>query len=242
MIESINDLFDRLDETAEELPGWQEDMMYDAEATNRFVDASVRRHSDKKGMEVKNTAAVSKRRSVRSFSDEPVSFDSFSAVLSCLSAYEKDGKIRFAYPSAGGLYPVDVYVYVKEGRVENVNGGIYLYLPLQNEIMPVSEGKIPEKAHYFGNREIFSSSAFSVYLVYDAERSMPKYNGMGLYYGIVDSGIMLGYLTEACEANGIGSCIIGDMNFASIRDSFGLSENMIYLSCMEAGNFNGRDK
>ena len=30
MIESINDLFDRLDETAEELPGWQEDMMYDA--------------------------------------------------------------------------------------------------------------------------------------------------------------------------------------------------------------------
>ena len=185
---------------------------------------------------------MSNRRTVRKFSEQPVSFEKLSAVLSCLRAYEKDGNIRFSYPSAGGLYPVDVYIYVKEGMVEGIGSGIYLYLPLQNELMSVSAEKLPAKAHYFGNRDIFSSSAFSVYLVYDAERSMPKYNGMGLYYGIVDSGIMLGYLTAACEENGIGTCIIGDMNFTSIRNYFGLSDNMIYLSCMEAGNFNGRNE
>lgn len=242
MIASINDIFDKYDEIAEKIPGWQEDMMFDAEATNRFVNASVRRHSDKNGLPLKDTEKISERRSVRMFSDEPVSFEKLSAVLSCLKAYEKDDKVRFPYPSAGGLYPIDVYIYIKEGMVEGINGGIYLYLPVQNELMSVSAEKIPVKAHYFGNRDIFSSSAFSVYLVYDAERSMPKYSGMGLYYGIVDSGIILGYLTSACEENGIGSCIIGDMDHTSIRSYFGLSDNMIYLSCMEAGNIYDHSK
>lgn len=238
MIERINDLFDELDREAESLPGWQEDMMYDTEATEEFVRRSLCRHLNKKGLPLKAPDNISNRHTIREFSQDPVSFEDISAVISSLRSFSENGKMRYFYPSAGGLYPVDIYIYIKDGRVSGIDGGLYLYLPVQNELMPVSSEKIPVKAHYFGNRNIFSSSAFSLYLVYDCESSMPKYNGMGLYYGILDSGIILEHLTAVCTENGMGSCIIGDMNFSSIREIFGLSGNMIYLNCMEAGYSN----
>ena len=48
MLEKINDLFDPLDQEAELLSDWQEDMMYDPEATEKFVKKSLCRHQEKK--------------------------------------------------------------------------------------------------------------------------------------------------------------------------------------------------
>ena len=235
MLEKINDLFDPLDQEAELLSDWQEDMMYDPEATEKFVKKSLCRHQEKSGIPLQTPAGDFRRKTVREFSQEPVSFAAVSAVLSSLRCFQENGKMRYFYPSAGGLYPIDIYVYVKEGRVNGISGGLYLYLPMQNALMPVSSEEIPARAHYFGNRSIFSSSAFSLYLVYDCESSMPKYNGMGLYYGILDAGIILGQITAACVAAHLGSCIIGDMNFSLIKEQFGLSENKVYLNCIEVG-------
>jgi len=182
------------------------------------------------------TQFSSKRRSVRMFrTDKKISFSDFSALLSCLKQDRSGDQPVCTYPSAGGLYPVDVYLYLKPDRVEGIEGGIYEYLPAVHSLRLVSRNAIPARAHFYGNKQIFASSAFSAYFFYHADASMPKYHGMGYYYAIVDSGIMLGKLTDTAENLSLGSCIIGVFDYSKAADCFQTGANVIYLHCMEFG-------
>lgn len=176
------------------------------------------------------------RRSCRTFDPErAISFPHFSGLLSCLMQRQAGEEIRYCYPSAGGLYPIDIYLYIKEGRVEGVKQGLYAYNPHRHELTPVSDRQVDDSCQYYPNKAIFNGSAFSVYLVYHADASMPKYGGAAYFYGMVESGIILELLGRECERFGIGSCIIGDMDFRSIRPLFALGDNDMYLISAEFG-------
>lgn len=177
------------------------------------------------------------RKSTRKFNTkEVISFKQFSGLLSILKERLVDNKSQYNFASGGGLYPIDYYIYIKENRVENLPQGIYLYVPYANELRMVSVTNENFKdAHYFANQDIFEGSAFSIYLIYNAMYSMPKYDGLGYYLGIVDSGIISHTLTMSAEFNGLGSCIIGEMNFNLIREFFKLNETQTYLHCIEFG-------
>lgn len=180
---------------------------------------------------------VLNRKSVRTFDKETlVSYTQLSGLLSILRERIVDGVKKYNFASGGGLYPIDYYIHVKDNRVEGLPQGVYIYVPRLNELRMVS---IPEEdfkeAHYFGNQDIYNSSAFSMYLVYNAKYSMPKYDGLGYYLGIVDSGIVSQALSISAERNSLGSCIIGEMNFDRISKYFNLDVNQKYLHCIEFG-------
>lgn len=176
------------------------------------------------------------RRSIRNFAaDKQVTVKQFSKLLDTMRQERSGDEITYAYPSAGGLYPIDIYICVKSGRVEGIEGGIYEYLPAEHSLRPVSGEQIPAGAHYYINKAIFSSSAFSMYFFYDTDASMPKYHGLGYYYAVIDSGIMLGKLSDSAHQTGLGSCIIGVLNYSKAEKYFGCGENKIYLHCMEFG-------
>lgn len=132
---------------------------------------------------------------------------------------------------------MDTYVCVKGNRVEGIDKGVYIYLPEKNQLKMVGKEIPPVNVHYFNNRNIYSSSAFSLCFFFSCNYSMPKYEGMGLYYGMLDSGIMLGLLSEKASEYKLGTCIIGDLNFGKAEKYFHLPENMIYLHCMEVGRY-----
>lgn len=178
---------------------------------------------------------LKKRHSVRKFDTErEVTFEDFSGVF---QAFSQDvERNRYLYPSAGGLYPINIYVYVKEGRVEHVAGGLYLYNPSDSKLEVVDKHcKIDEGSQLFTNKEIFKTSAFTVYFTYDGEVNIPKYGGDGYYYGILDSGIMVGLLNFISEYFHLSSCSIGKMNFEKIEQYFKLKENEVYLHSVEVG-------
>lgn len=85
------------------------------------------------------------------------------------------------------------------------------------------------------NKEIFDGSAFSIYFIYDASVSMPKYGGMAYLYSCIDAGIMVSLLTLISETVGIGSCSIGEMNYKRIKKCFPLTPAMSFLHSMEFG-------
>ena len=64
---------------------------------------------------------------------------------------------------------------------------------------------------------------------------MPKYHGIGYYYGIVDSGIMLGRLTDKAEELQLGSCIIGVFDMKKAASYLSTDSEQVYLHCMEFG-------
>ena len=177
------------------------------------------------------------RRSERDFDkNRQIKFSELSELLNVIAQYSRNGEKLYCYPSAGGVYPVDCYLHFKENTVESVREGIYYYDTNGQRLKYVSSGKaIDSSVHYFINKDIFSSSAFSIYLFYNAEVSMPKYGARGYYYGLLDAGIMLGYLSIKCEEQNLGSCCIGSMDFDSIASEFKLNCFQKYLHTIEIG-------
>lgn len=181
--------------------------------------------------------SITQRQTCRTFdTTTELTFGMFSELISVFRQYKQDGNIRYNYASAGGLYPIDIYIYVKDHRVEKISGGLYYYSPINNEIKLVSSScVITEDAHFYGNKEIYNGSAFSIFFIYNGEASMPKYGGMGNFYACIDTGIMVGLLTQIVEQYNIGMCSIGDMNFDRIKKYFKLNKNQMLLHTVEIG-------
>ncbi|TKI55483.1 SagB/ThcOx family dehydrogenase [Brevibacillus antibioticus] len=180
---------------------------------------------------------ITNRRTCRHFEEKKkVSFDTFSSLISVFKQYRCENEIHYYYASAGGLYPIDLYIYIKDHRVENVKAGLYYFNPIENILQMVSNTcVITEDAHYSMNKEIFQSSAFSIYLIYNAEVTMPKYGGMGYFYAGIDSGIMVQLLTHVAGMHQVGVCSIGDINFRRIQKYFKLSPRQVLIHSIEVG-------
>ncbi|TKJ29764.1 MAG: nitroreductase [Chloroflexi bacterium B3_Chlor] len=74
--------------------------------------------------------AIARRRSVREFTDEPLSFDEISQLLWAAQGITDPRGLRSA-PSAGALYPLELYVATAEGA--------YHYLPRGHALQVVWE-------------------------------------------------------------------------------------------------------
>ena len=124
----------------------------------------------------------------------------------------------------------------QENRIKEIPGGLYYYSPKLNCLQKIKkENVINEESQYFMNKDIFSHSAFSIYFIYDADVSMPKYGGMAYIYACIDTGIMVSLLTYIAEAEEVGSCSIGEMDYKKIKPLFPLTSNMSFLHSMEFG-------
>ncbi|MGD2084988.1 MAG: amino acid adenylation domain-containing protein [Candidatus Aminicenantes bacterium] len=180
---------------------------------------------------------IKERQSYREFDMESkIPFRQFSKLLSVLRQFKSDGKTRYYYASAGGLYPIDIYMYVKKGRVENIAGGLYYYNPIDHALSLLDDNVVFTDAfHYPGNRSIFNSSALSFFLVYNAEVTMPKYGGLGYFMAGIDTGIIVGTITHLCELMDLGLCSIGNMDFQEIRPYFNLNKTQVFMHAIEIG-------
>ena len=177
---------------------------------------------------------VKTRHSTRQFdTTKVIPLEVFKKLLGVFAT--QDGR-KYLYPSAGGLYPVNVYVYVKKDRVEGITEGLYYYNSYYNSIAMVQEGGIiTEDSQFFTNKEIFLTSAFTLYFTYCSDVNIPKYGGNGYFYGILDCGIMVGLVENYAQYLGLSSCSIGDMDFDSIKERFSLEEQEVYLHSVEIG-------
>lgn len=193
---------------------------------------SIQLNSDRKTPDF-----IFERRTLRKFDQTKViPFDDFCYLASAYKQINEDEEIRYQYGSAGGLYPIDIYYYIKNSRVENIDGGLYYYDPVKNSLIIVdSNCKIDKETHYYNNQSIFSESAFSILFFYNGEVSMPKYGGMGYFYSLIDLGIMVQLYTVLAEHTKMGICSIGELNFKSIESYFKLRKNQVFIHDVEVG-------
>lgn len=223
---------------------YSEETFFNPKESKKFKELNLNRKLDVKlGKKIEfeqkeeYPEIISGRRTFREFDkSKKISRDTFGQLLSSFRQIRKDEEIWYYYASGGGLYPIDIYIYVKDDRVEDIHGGLYYYSPIDNSISLVSNSLvITEDAHFYTNKEIYNSSAFSIFFIYNAEVTMPKYGGMAYFYGGIDTGLMIGVLTSAAELNNIGLCSIGNMNFNRIKKYFKLNENQVLLHTVEGG-------
>lgn len=181
------------------------------------------------------------RKSVRNFDMSEIDMDTFSCCLEILCPLNKKSKenqipAQYVYPSAGGLYPLDFYLLVKAGRVENIPQGLYRFDPVERKLYTINNKILLDRGFQFAvNKDTYESSAFSIYIFFNAAVSMPKYQDMAYYYSILDAGFASAYLEMQTYELGLGACSIGDMRFSKISEYFELEPYQKYLHTIEIG-------
>ncbi len=182
-------------------------------------------------------ATLERIRTSREFdTGRPIDLQTLSALLATFGQKRNEDDIRYRYPSAGGLYPMDVYLHVKPGRVEGLDGGVYYYHPASSELTVLPEGEgITDETHHYRNQSIFRSSAFSVFLVYNSRVSAPVYGTKGIFMAAIETGMMASAFGQVADSLDIGVCSIGDLNTADVQQALALNEHQCVYHVLECG-------
>lgn len=181
------------------------------------------------------------RQSHRRFLAEPLPLEKLGACLSCLAQMRLDGvpMPKYLYPSAGSLYPVQVYVHVKEGRVRDMAEGFYYYHPGRHELIAI-DGKTPgsldlSRLHVEANQIIAGHAAFSLFLVAEMRAIAPLYGRAARDFCLLEAGGISQLLMGQATHHHMGLCPIGILDERMIKDALDLNEHRILVHSLVGG-------
>jgi SagB-type dehydrogenase family enzyme len=119
--------------------------------------------------------ALSKRRSIRTYSGENLTIEEVSQLLWAAQGITSPWGGRTA-PSAGALYPLELYLVV--GDVEGIDKGVYKYKPEEHELEKVVDGDKREdlaEAAVGPNQEHVRDATITIVFTAVYERTTAKY-------------------------------------------------------------------
>lgn len=180
--------------------------------------------------------AYLRRQSYRQFLPAPISLAQFSHWISSLLQIQvKDSPLpKYRYASAGSLYPVQAYLYIKRSRIVGLPAGVYYYHPQAHRLMLLAEVEIPPQI-YGSNQPIFAPAAFSLFLIAELAAITPVYGDKARDFCLLEAGYMSQLLMNTAPDDDIGLCPIGDLDFSSIQTYFALESSQILLHSFVGG-------
>ena len=157
--------------------------------------------------EVSLEESLVKRRSVRDYTNEPLTLEDVSQLLWAAQGTTSNKGGRTA-PSAGALYPLEVYVVL--GNVHNLTAGVYRYYPKSHEIVMIVEGDIRSG---LGSAALGQTSVkdAAIDLVFTAvyRRTTRKYRDRGIQYVHMEIGHAAQNVCLQAAAMNLGVVTVG---------------------------------
>lgn len=174
------------------------------------------------------------RRSHRSFAPSPLSLQEVAQLLwAAQGVTDKASGFRTA-PSAGALYPLEVYFVA--GQVEGLLPGVYRYLPEEHALCEVLQGDRREELFRVALLQRWVKEAPGV-LVFTAiyERTTRKYGERGIRYVHMEAGHAAQNVYLQAEALGLGTVVVGAFEDSGVQKVLGLPGNERPLYLMPVG-------
>lgn len=177
--------------------------------------------------------AIAGRRSVREYTKEPITLQEVSQLLWAAQGITSPEGHRTA-PSAGALYPLEVYVVA--GSVGDLPAGIYRYIPAEHRLAPIRPGDLrSELAEAAIGQESVRDAAANIVIAGVYERTTGKYGERGVRYVHIEAGHAAENIYLQAESLGLGTVIIGAFEDAALRRILGMAENETPLAVMPVG-------
>lgn len=189
------------------------------------------------------------RRSIRDYTDEALTIDQVSQILWAAYGITKEmktyaflrGGLRTA-PSAGALYPLDIYVVV--GNVNGLDNGIYKYVADGHKLLKKYDQDVRvELAEAALDQKFIEQAPIS--LVYSAvfSRTTNKYKERGRErYVCMDLGHSAQNVCLQAVALGLGTCAVGAFDDRMITNTIMLRDEEEPLYIIPVGYPKGGSK
>ena len=183
--------------------------------------------------------ALKARRTHRSFKATPLSPAELGQLL--WAAYgvtaEKHGYQLKTAPSAGALYPTDLYAVIGDGGVAGLEAGVYLYQPADHSLELVKEGDLRARTAQDSLGQTWMARA-PIILVITSEyaRVTVKYGRRGVLYAHVEAGHVGQNIFLQAEALGLKAGIVGAFDNDRIIKTLGLPKDHDPLLIMPVGH------
>ncbi len=154
--------------------------------------------------------ALRERRTVRSFGADPLSMEQVSSLLWAAQGVTEERGFKRSAPSAGALYPMDVYIAAGDRSVDGLNAGVYHYQPKDGSLKRMWDGDARNALARASLGQMWMSRA-PINLVITAEyaRICGKYGDRGVRYAMIEAGHVGQNIFLAAEALGLGAGIVG---------------------------------
>ncbi|MEV4684170.1 amino acid adenylation domain-containing protein [Streptomyces kurssanovii] len=175
--------------------------------------------------------------SFREFADGPLPAHDLLSLLSTVTWGELEGRAKRRYPSGGGFYPVQVYVYIAPGAVEAAEPGLYYLHPAERALIAVAPGaRYGTDLHVLHNRALVEGSAFGVFLVSTPAAIAPAYGERNAArFSTIEAGHIAQLLLTGAPERGLGLCAVGEMDFDAVRGDFALDADQELLLSLWGG-------
>jgi SagB-type dehydrogenase family enzyme len=181
--------------------------------------------------------ALLSRRSVREFRDEALTLAEIAQLLWATQGVTAPGGFRTA-PSAGALYPLELYVVA--GNVRDLAPGIYRYHPQTHTLQPVlagdSRGELCAAALH--QTAILKAPAALVFSAVFA-RTTRKYGKRGLRYVYMENGHAAENVCIQAVSLNLGTVVIGAFDDLAVKKVMSLKPEEEPLSIMPFGRLRG---
>lgn len=151
--------------------------------------------------------SLSRRRSTREYTNEPLTIQELSQLLWAAQGITHPSGFKTA-PSAGALYPLEVYV--ASGNVRGLAPGIYQYNASEHQLVRIIEGdRRSELAEAALRQNSVREGAIVIVLTAVYERTTVKYGDRGIRYVHIEVGHAAQNLCLEVAALGLGAVTIG---------------------------------
>lgn len=178
--------------------------------------------------------ALARRRSIRSYADRPLHLQELAQLLWAAQGITDPTGGRRTAPSAGALYPLEIYAVV--GEVEGVPPGVWRYLPRSHQLVLLQEGNVRDAlCEAAVGQSSVREAPVSIVITGVYARTTMKYGERGERYVHMEAGHAGQNIYLQAESLGLGTVSVGAFHDAEVRRVLGITADETPLYIMPVG-------
>lgn len=166
--------------------------------------------------------SIYNRHSTRYFSDKSAKLETLSKII-WAGQGTIDDKEKRTTPSAGAIYPLELFILSK--NVTGLDEGIYHYLPFEHALELIDIGdhsKILAEACF--HQKFIEQASFSVIITGDFKKTKQRYSTRGERYVFMEAGHACQNMSIEATNQHLGTVVIGAFRDIEISELLNLGD------------------
>jgi SagB-type dehydrogenase family enzyme len=180
--------------------------------------------------------AIKQRRTVRAFMPQALELKQLSQLLWAAHGTTENNGFKRAAPSAGALYPMDVYVVVGQNSVVQIEAGVYHYKPKGHFLSLIAKSDYRDAMVRASLSQAWMAKApISFIITAEYKRVTAKYGKRGVRYAMIEAGHIGQNLFLQAGALGLKAGIVGAFHDKELIDVMNIPPSHEPLLIMPVG-------